>query len=231
MEQLQAIAPMVIFLLLLIGGIWFFVRKRQHLTPERANIMQSGQIPQQIQNVLTRDEVLEKSFDLQDCRVYATSKRLLELKGRSTRDFHYAHISSIAYLSKRYWWLIAIGVIFAIGGIIMGRLLDEMAIGMIAIVPGVILILVGALYKPEWVVLNVVGISEPHKFEGSKQTLDSLLQIIREKRDAQSAAGQAVTKAIDSIEAIRKLSELKDDGIITEEEFQDKKSKLLEDSG
>jgi len=55
-----------------------------------------------------------------------------------------------------------------------------------------------------------------------------LLQIIREKRDAQSAAGQAVTKAIDSIEAIRKLSELRDDGVITEEEFGDKKRKLLE---
>jgi len=165
MEQLQAIAPMVIFLLLLIGGIWFFVRKRQHLTPERANIMQSGQIPQQIQDVLTRDEIIEKSFRLQGCRLYATSKRLLELKGRDIRDFDYGHISSVAFSSKRNWGMLVFGITLVVLGVIISNFLStELAIGLVVV--GVILIIVGAVSKSEWLEVNVVGVSEPHKFEG-----------------------------------------------------------------
>jgi len=225
MEQLGSIAPMIIFIVLVIVGMWFFVIKRHRPTIERRNTIHSGQSPQQIQNTLTRDEVVEKAFGLKGCLVYATGKRLLVLKGRTIRDYDYVHISSVAYSSKRYWWLIAVGVILIIVGVLFRPLM--VILGGI----GLVLAICGAVLKSEWVEVNVVGVSEVPKFKGPRQRLDSLLQIIREKRDAQSVTGQAVTKAIDSIEAIRKLSELRDDGIITEEEFEEKKSKLLESSG
>jgi len=158
----------------------------------------SKDVPRQIRNILARNELVEKDFRVKGHRLYATSRRLLELKGHTIRDFDYAHISSVAYTSKRYFWLI-----------------------------GVVFIIIGALVKEEFVETNVVGVPDPIKYEGSRQTLHSLLQLIKEKQAAEPAAGPKETKDIASIEAIRKLAELRDQGILTQEEFEVKKRKLL----
>ncbi len=76
--------------------------------------MTSKKLPKQLKSILTDDETVERSFDLTGCRVYATDKRLVELAGRTIRDYDYSHISSIAYSSKRYWWLIVFGMIIMI---------------------------------------------------------------------------------------------------------------------
>ena len=60
--------------------------------------------------------------------------------------------------------------------------------------------------------------------------MDSLLKIIRQKRAAEHIAGQKETKDSNFVETIRKLAELRDEGIITQEEFEEKKSKILRDS-
>ena len=65
--------------------------------------MSKEAIPKNILKLLTEDETIEKSFDLQNCEVYATNKRLFRVEGRSIRDFDYTHISSVEYISKRYW--------------------------------------------------------------------------------------------------------------------------------
>ena len=180
-------------------------------------------VPRQIQNILTSDELVERDFHVKGRRLYATNRRLLELKGRSIRDFDYAHISSVAYTSKRYLWLIVIGIAL----IIIGVVLDSESLLWVCLVIGFILIIIGALAKDEFVEANVVGVPNSIKYEGSRQTLHSLLQLIREKQATESAVRPKETKDIDSIEAIRRLAELRDQGILTQEEFEEKKRKLL----
>ena len=184
-----------------------------------------------IEGILTEDETIEKSFDLEGCQVYATDKRLLMLEGRTIRDFDYTHISSVAYSSKRYWWLILVGIANAA---ILMFLADTFGFGdvgmVVGAIVGLIFIITGILAKSEWVEANVVGIPKPIKYKGERQDLDSLLKIIRQKRATEHTASQKETKDSDFIDTIRKLAELRDKGILTQEEFEEKKSKILRDS-
>ncbi len=182
-----------------------------------------------IEGILTKDETIEKSFDLEGCQVYATDKRLLILEGRTVKDFDYTHISSVAYSSKRYWEYIIIGILVVAIGWFVGEMLGDIARIAGAII-GLILVIIGIIAKSEWVEANVVGVPKPIKYKGSRQDLDSLLKIIRQKRVAEHTAGQKETKDSNFVETIRKLAELRDEGIITQEEFEKKKSKILRDS-
>ena len=192
--------------------------------------MKKQKIPREVERILAEDETIEKSFDLKDCKLYATDMRLLMIQGRTVRDFDYTHISSIAHSSKRYWGLIVVGILIAGAGIAFGQLLNEVGIAIGSIGVGLILIIIGAIAKSEWIKASVVGVNDPINFSGSKQDLDSLLQIIRQKRITKSAVGKTETKVIDIADTIRKLAELRDDGIITQEEFEEKKTKLLRNS-
>jgi hypothetical protein len=190
-------------------------------------------LPKQIQRILTTDETIEKSFDLKEGhRVYATNKRLLDLVRRRVQDYDYAHISSIAYTSKRYWWLIALGIVVIIAGVYFGNIFEEIIVWASAGM-GCLLIILGMFVKSEWVEVNVVGVNKHVKYKGKRDALDSLLQVVREKRLPEQAVQQKETtdtKKLNFIETIRKLAELRDDGIITQEEFEEKKSKILRNS-
>ena len=135
-------------------------------------------VPRQVKNILVEDEAVEHQFDLKGQELYATSKRLIVVKGRSIRDFDYAHISSVAYDSKRYRWLIILGIVIAIIGMSIG---EGVAIAAGAII-GFILILIGIMAKSEHVELSIVGVPQPEKFEGERDDLDSLLQLVRQRR-------------------------------------------------
>lgn len=191
--------------------------------------MKSKKLPKQLESILTDDETVERSFDLKGCHVYATDKRLVELAGRTIRDYDYTHISSIAYSSKRYWWLIVLGIITVIAGIYFGRYIDEMVVWA-SVGIGFLLIILGVFMKSEWVEVNVVGVPKPVKYEGSRVILDSLLQIVRQKRLTKHVTDKKETKDTDFVETIRKLAELRDEGILTQEEFEEKKSKILRNS-
>lgn len=190
--------------------------------------MKKRKIPKQVEVILTEDETIEKSFDLNGCHLYATDKRLLELKGRTVRDYDYAHIASIAYTSKRYQSLIVLGIIFLIAGISAAVAGAPALLALAGI--GLILVIAGIIKKSEWVEVSVVGVANPAKYEGSREALDSLLQIVRQKRLAVPTSEQKETRTIDFTETIRKLAELRDQGIITQEEFEEKKTKLLRNS-
>lgn len=199
--------------------------------------MKSKKIHKKIQSVLTTDETIEATFKLKGCEICATDKRLLELAGRTIRDYDYTHISSIAHTSKRYWRLIILGIILMIAGYFAGSLLSLLveseegaAISISSLVVGLILIIIGAIKKSEWVEINVVGVSNPIKYKGSRDALDSLLQIVRQKRLAEHTPDEKEIKDVAFVETIRKLAELKDQGIITQEEFEEKKSNLLRNS-
>ena len=160
-------------------------------------------------------------------QLYATNRRLLELKGHTVRDFAYAHISSVAYTSRRYLWLIVIGIALIIMGAALRSLLDFGRVLWIFLVIGVVFIIIGALVREEFVEANIVGAPESIRYEGSRQTLHSLMQLIGEKQAVEATAGPKEAKDIDSIEALRKLAELRDQGVLTQEEFEEKKRKLL----
>lgn len=193
----------------------------------RRRATEDEEVPRQIQDALTRDEVVEESFDFRGCRVYATSRRLLKQKGRTIRDFDYGHISSVAYSSKRCWWLIALGVVFVIIGVYIGVYMGRPAAMGTLVAIGAVTIVGGAIIKSEWIEVSVVGVSYPQRFEGSREMVESLLQIIRLRRDTEHQAGQGETKGGSVVETIRKLADLRDEGIITEEEFLQKKRQLL----
>ena len=185
-------------------------------------------VPRRIQNILAKDELVEKDFHVKGCRLYATSRRLLELKDSTIRDFAYAHISSFAYTSKHHLWLIGIGIAFSIFGAVLNSLLEFEPFLWIFLVIGFVHIAVGALLREEFVAVNVVGVPDPIRYEGPRQTLQSLVQLIGEKQAVEPAAGPKETEGIDFVEEMRKLAELRDQGILTQEEFEEQKRKLLE---
>ena len=192
--------------------------------------MSNKKLPKQIRNILTEDETIEKSFHLKGRKVYATNKRLLDLAGRTVMDYDYTHISSIGYTSKRYWGLIILGIIIMAVGIFAGFNLDVTEIIIGSVLGGLIFIIIGSIAKSESVMVYVVGVDDPVTYKGSNDKLDSLLQIVREKRLAEPAISQKETRNIDFVDTIKRLAQLRDEGILTQEEFEDKKSNILRDS-
>lgn len=192
--------------------------------------MSNKKLPKQIRNILTEYETIEKSFHLKGRRVYATNKRLLDLAGRTVIDYDYAHIASVRYTSKRYRRLIILGIIIMVVGVFAGFNVDVTEIIIGSVLGGLVFIIIGAIAKSESVMVKVVGVDDPVTYKGSTDELDSLLQIVRTKRLTESALSQKEARGMDFIETIRRLAQLRDEGILTQEEFEEKKSKILRDS-
>lgn len=144
--------------------------------------MSINRITKQLENVLTEDEEIEKIFPLTGCNVVATNKRLIELKENTTTDYDYAHISSIEYSSKNYRWMIVPGIIFLIAAFYFR--LEIRWLWYLLSVTGGLLIVGGIWYKPEWVKIYVVGVPDPVKYEGSRENLELLFNIVRKKHFA-----------------------------------------------
>ncbi|MGD9142761.1 MAG: SHOCT domain-containing protein [Dehalococcoidia bacterium] len=183
-----------------------------------------------IQSVLTQGENIEKCFDLNDCQVYATNKRLLRLEDNNVRDFDYGHISSVGYSPKRYWLLAILGLLIGIFGYYIGYVYDEVVIITVGIIIGIIFIIIGIFYKTEFIATNVIGADSPIVYKGHRQELDSLLKIIREKQNTTQSRDITVSNEQDFTVTLRKLAELKEEGIITQEEFENKKTQILGNS-
>ena len=146
-------------------------------------------MPSQIDRVLTTGETIEKTFDLEGCVVYATNMRLIRIAGRHIQDFSYEHISSVEYISKqfRHWIIIGILLIVADASVFYYYYEDTLtfvplAVWIIIAVIGLILALIGALRKLEWVRVYVSAIKNPVPFKGESDKLGSLLHIIRDRR-------------------------------------------------
>ena len=196
--------------------------------------MSQPEIPKLVRNILTLGEIVERTFDLKGYSIYATNNRLLTIKRQTIRDFDYSHISSIEYTSQRHWWLFAVGILLILGGTFIAVMSDELTAFYLSAL-GFIMIFIAAILKPAWVEVCVIGMASPVRWPGSGNELEPLLQIVREKRMNRLEAAPAVTakpepekdKDVDSIDKIRRLAELRDDRIITQEEFEQKKRELL----
>ena len=135
-------------------------------------------IPKDIKNYLVRDEFIEERFDLKDCIVCASNKRLFIKRSSGIRDVDYSHISSIEYRSKRNWIMLILGVVIAGASFFIKEIVD---IWWTLLIVGFILFLYG-LVKKEEVELAVVGLPTPLKLSGQRTDLDSLFKLVREKR-------------------------------------------------
>ena len=143
--------------------------------------------PEKLQKYLYEDEVLEAQFKLGDCSVYATNHRLFIFRGKEIQDLRYGHVSSVEYKSKKYYSLIVGGLILILFSFLMNNLLPKLMlsdlmklINMVLVFVGVLLVIVGLIYKKERLLIHVVGL-KPVEIEGSRKNLDSLMKIIRTK--------------------------------------------------
>ena len=144
------------------------------------------QIPEDIEKYLLEDEIIERSFKLRDCTVYASGKRLLIKKGDVIRDFDYGHISNIECKKERGLGPLYSGIFLIIGVGFLSRIgvLDvqlSAPIGVFFLLLGLFLIIT-VFTRGEIVELAVVGLALPLKLKGEKSELDSLFKLIKEKR-------------------------------------------------
>ena len=135
---------------------------------------------EEIEKYLTSGEVIERVFNLADCTVYATPKRIFVKRGRRIEDYSYSHISSIGYEYEHYYSYIVYGIAMLFLGLIFGHI--SRIIAAVLFIAGIITIAIAIWAKSECVVMRVAEISEPVIFRGSRDELDSLLRIIRERR-------------------------------------------------
>jgi hypothetical protein len=120
--------------------------------------------------------------------------------------------------------------LIGIFGYYIGYVYDEVVIITVGIIIGIIFIIIGIFYKTEFIATNVIGVDSPIVYKGHRQELDSLLKIIREKQNTTQSRDITVSNEQDFTVTLRKLAELKDEGIITQEEFENKKTQILGNS-
>jgi len=189
----------------------------------------SDELPKSIKNILTDDETIEKVFYLKDCEVYATNKRLIERRKRRIRDFDYSHVSSISYESKRYWWLVLLGVLVIVVGILAREFTDNMLFWWVIVIG--LALAIGAIFvKAESVEISVVGLRTIN-YRGNREELDSLLYLVRQNKILEPPSKQKEDVGMSFAVILKQLAELRDKGILTPEEFEEKKKRILRDIG
>jgi len=188
----------------------------------------SDEIPKNIENILTDDEEIEKTFNLTGYKVYATNKRLIERRKRRIRDFDYNHISSITYESKPSWRLILIGVLVIIVGIWIRDLTNDM-LSWVVIIIGLAFAIGAIFIKKERVKIDVVGLRDAIPYHGDREELDSLLYLVRQNKVLVAASQKKENTENSAINLIKQLAELRDKGVLTQEEFEQKKGQVLRD--
>ena len=188
----------------------------------------SDELPKSIKNILTDGETIEKVFYLKDCEVYATNKRLIERRKRRIRDFDYSHVSSISYESKRYWWLVLLGVLVIVIGILAREFTDNMLFWWVIVIG--LAFAIGAIFvKAESVAIIVVGLRMSINYRGNRERLDSLLYFVRQNKMLESPSRQKENVEVSAVVILKQLAELRDKGILTPEEFEEKKKRILRD--
>lgn len=192
------------------------------------------EIPKDIATYLTPDEKVEKIFKLKDCIIFASNKRLYIKRGREIQDATYDHISSIRFNSKRYFELIALGIFLLLIAFLFGSMGTPPEFSASVFLLAMICIVIGIFARSEWLEATVVGLPAPLKLEGGRTHLDTLFRLVRDKKEAvksvpikHTITPERTSVQLDIFAQIEKLGELKNKGLITEEEFQRKKEELL----
>jgi len=141
-----------------------------------------GKNSQEIEKYLTQGEVVEATFDLSNATVFATNKRLFVKQKKRIQDIDYNHISSVSYSYARRKKLIIFGILLILLALFLIKINAQPNYFVLLFISGVVCIILGIVLKKEWLEVVVTGFNASIKFEDSRQELDRLLKIIREKK-------------------------------------------------
>ena len=144
-----------------------------------------------IEHFMVEGEVIQKSFKLSGCTAYASNKRLIVKKGSTVTDYDYDHISSISFKEQRFHVVIIPGIVSIAVGLFPLFYWGFLGlIGLMFIATGVCMI-VGAIFiKAQHLEMTVIGIVSPVKFMGGRAELNSLLKVVRKKKQGNAMGRQ-----------------------------------------
>lgn len=144
-----------------------------------------------IEHFMVEGEVIQKSFELRGCTAYASNKRLIVKKGSTATDYDYDHISSISFKEQRFYVVIIPGIVSIAVGLFPLFYWGFLGlIGLMFIATGVCMI-VGAIFiKAQHLEMTVIGIVSPVKFMGGRAELNSLLKLVRKKKQGNAMGRQ-----------------------------------------
>ena len=154
------------------------------------------EIPEDVTKYLVKDEIVDKRFDLNQQTVFTSAKRLFIKRGSTVKDFSYSHVSDVELKIERKWWLFYAGVAIIVGSFLIrlfdtpswadnfpaSRLMYSYGVPWFYYILGLILGIVGYLSKTLSIKLSVAGLSEDQILSGNKVTLNSLFQLLNERR-------------------------------------------------
>lgn len=134
---------------------------------------------------LVEGETIVKEFKLKGYDVHATNRRVFvsSVSGSVVQDYDYNHISSLLFKSKRYFWLIFVGVaVLATSWYFLSpdRSTMDPILFWIATAAGIGLLLLGIFLKIEVLRIYVTG-APTAELQGKRADLEKLFQIVREK--------------------------------------------------
>lgn len=158
-------------------------------------------IPKDVEELLVENESVDNEYRLRDRYVFTSQNRMFisKVKDTSVIDINFTHISSIKSGYKRKWNLTLFGLVMIVGTIILrqcepqswligpwGRLMygyeDGSMGGWICYILGVVIIIVGFIWKSPSVKLSASSLSEEEVFTGYKDTLEALFRLVNERR-------------------------------------------------
>lgn len=165
----------------------YCIRKNEQNIDGRKTLKVNGDI----EHFMVEGEVIQKSFKLRDCTAYASNKRLIVKKGSTVTDYDYDHISSISFKERRFYVVIIPGIVSIAVGLFPLFYWGFLGlIGLMFIATGVCMI-VGAIFiKAQNLEMTVIGIVSPVKFMGGRAELNSLLKVVRKKKQGNAMGRQ-----------------------------------------
>ncbi len=176
----------------------YCIRKNEQNIDGRRTLKVNGDIEQ----FMVEGEVIEKSFELSGCTAYVSNKRLIVKKGptitdyvlnkgSTVTDYDYDHISSISFKEQRFYVLIIPGIVSLAVGLFPLFYWDFLGlIGLIFIATGVSMFVMARFMKFQHLEMTVIGIVSPVKFMGERAELNSLLKVVRKKKQGNAMGRQ-----------------------------------------
>jgi hypothetical protein len=144
-----------------------------------------------IEDFMVEGEVIQKSFKLSGCTAYALNKRLIVKKGSTATDYDYDHISSISFKEQRFHVLIIPGIVSLALGLFPLFYWDFLGlIGLMFIAAGIFMFVMAKFMKFQHLEMTVRGIVSPVKFMGKRAELNSLLKLVRKKKQGNAMGRQ-----------------------------------------
>lgn len=148
-------------------------------------------VDRDIKQFMVEGEVIQKSFKLSGCTAYASNKRFIVKKGSTITDYDYDHISSISFKQQGFYALIILGIVSLAVGFFPLLYWDFLGLlGLMFIAAGGCMILGAILVKARHLEMTVIGIVSPVKFMGERAELNSLLKVVRKKKQGNAMGRQ-----------------------------------------